>query len=361
MEFGLSSEQSLLQDSVTRYLSEQWPLDEIRKVASGEVSDASVWQGLTDLGIPGLLISEANGGLGLGNLDAAVVAEALGYHVTPSPFISSAVIAPVALQAAGQCEDLLGTVATGATRIGVALAEGIAARVDAGLTADGLTLNGKSLFVLDSEADYYLVATSDHKLFLVSADATGLSRSPLPTIEKTRSTCELTYSNVTAQLVSEDASVFNAAWNAGLVALAADTLGAAQSALDQAVAYAMQREQFNRVIASFQAVKHMCAEMTASLEPCRAMVWYAAHALDEMTEEAGMMASHTKAHLSETGQAVTRTATEVHGGMGFTDLVGLHYWFKRVGFNRQILGSPELLRQRAFQLQDFSVSQGSSE
>ena len=356
MEFGLSSEQSLLQDSVTRYLSEQVPLDKVRKVASGEVSDADIWRGLAGLGIPGLLVSEANGGLGLGSLDAALVAEALGYHVTPSPFISSAVIAPVALQAAGQSEHLLGAVAAGEARIGVALTEGIGARAGAGLTAEGSTLNGKSLFVLDSDADHYLVATSDRKLFLVPAGAAGLSRSPLQTIETTRSTCELTYGNVRAQLISDDPAVFNKAWNAGLVALAADTLGAAQSALDQAVAYAMQREQFNRVIASFQAVKHMCAEMAASLEPCRAMVWYAAHALDEIPEEADMMASHAKAHLSETGQSVTRTATEVHGGMGFTDLVGLHYWFKRAGFNRQMLGSPELLRQRAFQLQDFAVS-----
>lgn len=347
MEFGLSSEQSLLQDSVTRYLSEQLPLDEVRKVASGDVNDAAVWQGLADLGIPGLLVSEANGGLGLGSLDAAVVSEALGYHVTPSPFLSSAVIAPVALQTAGRCEDLLGSVATGELRIGAALAEGIGARADAGLTANGNTLNGKSLFVLDVDADQYLVATSDRKLYLVAADAAGLSRSPLSTIEKTRSTCELNFSNVDATLVSEDPGVFDKTWDAALVAVAADTLGTAQSALDQTVVYAMQREQFNRVIASFQAVKHMCAEMAAELEPCRAMVWYAAHALDEIPEEATMMACHTKAHLSEVGQFVTRTSTEVHGGMGFTDLVGLHYWFKRAGFNRQILGSPELLRERA--------------
>ena len=141
--------------------------------------------------------------------------------------------------------------------------------------------------------------------------------------------------------------------DAGRVLLAADSLGAGQAMIEKAVDYAGQREQFNRVIASFQAVKHMCAEMAAALEPCRSMVWYAAHALDELPDEALMMASHTKAHLSEVGQFVTRTATEVHGGMGFTDLVGLHYWFKRAGFNRQIMGSPEWLRERAFQQQDL--------
>ena len=98
MEFGLSSEQILLQDSVNRFLTEQVPLDVVRKIATDDSSDANCWGGLTDLGIPGLLISEANGGLGLSSLDAAVVSELLGYHVTPSPFISSSVIAPVQVQ-----------------------------------------------------------------------------------------------------------------------------------------------------------------------------------------------------------------------------------------------------------------------
>lgn len=355
MEFGLSSEQILLQDSVNRFLAEQVPLDVVRKIATGESSDADAWGGLTDLGIPGLLISEANGGLGLSSLDAAVVSELLGYHVTPSPFISSAVIAPALMQAAARREDLLGAVATGETRIGIALAEGIGARNDAGLAVEGGKLSGKSLFALDADADYYLVASGAQAIYLVDASASGLSRSSLTTVDRTRSTCELTYDKVDAELISEDPDVFRVALDAGLVSLSADTLGASQCALDQAVTYAGQREQFNRVIASFQAVKHMCAEMVAGLEPCRSMVWYAAHALDEIPEESTMMASHTKAHLSEVGQFVTRTSTEVHGGMGFTDLVGLHYWFKRAGFNRQLLGSPELLRERAARVQGLAA------
>jgi len=95
----------------------------------------------------------------------------------------------------------------------------------------------------------------------------------------------------------------------------------------------------------------MCAEMAAHLEPCRALVWYAGHALSEVAEEAHLTACHAKAHLAEVGTFVGRTATEVHGGMGFTDLLGLHYWFKRLGFNRQALGGPELVREEAAQAQ----------
>ena len=132
---------------------------------------------------------------------------------------------------------------------------------------------------------------------------------------------------------------------------AADTLGAAQCMLDQAVAYSLERKQFNRAVGSFQAVKHMCAEMASQLEPCRAFVWYAGHAFDEGTDDAALTACHAKAHLAEVGQFVAKTSTEVHGGMGFTDLVGLHYWFKRIGFNRQMLGSPEAARHEAAVLQ----------
>ena len=123
--------------------------------------------------------------------------------------------------------------------------------------------------------------------------------------------------------------------------------------LEKSIAYAKERKQFNRVIGSFQAVKHMCSEMAAELEPCRSLIWYSAHALNALPEEARLMACHAKAHLSEVTQFVARTATEVHGGMGFTDLLGLHYWFKRIGFNRQLLGSPELVREEAARVQGW--------
>lgn len=111
--------------------------------------------------------------------------------------------------------------------------------------------------------------------------------------------------------------------------------------------------QFGRPIGSFQAVKHMCAEMAAELEPCRAMMWYAAHAFDEIAGEARLTACHAKAHVSEVGTFVARTSTEVHGGIGFTDELGLHLWFKRIGANRQLLGGPDLVREEAAKLQQL--------
>ena len=141
--------------------------------------------------------------------------------------------------------------------------------------------------------------------------------------------------------------------DAGRVMLAADTLGAAQPMFDQAVAFAKERVQFGRVIGCFQAVKHTFADMVTVLEPCRALVWFAAHAQDALPDEARLAALQAKAHLDDVGRDVARMATEVHGGMGFTDLLGLHYWFKRIGFNRQMLGTPERCRDEAAVVQGW--------
>ena len=351
MDFGLSEEQTLFQDTLNSFLAEQAGLDRVRRIAGGEEPADALWAELVGLGVSALLVPEEHGGVGLKPLDAAIAAECLGHHATPSPFLGSAVMAPTALLLAGGQGGRLERLAAGELRIGVALGEAIAARADAGVSAVGGQLNGKALYALDCGADEYLVADSASGLHLVAAE--DLQHRPLATVDKTRPTGELVFHNSRATPLSADPAHFEAVLDAGRVMLAADTLGAAQNMLDQAVAYAKEREQFNRPIGSFQAVKHMCAEMAAHLEPCRAMVWYAGHALSEVPEEAHLTACHAKAHLAEVGTFVARTATEVHGGMGFTDLLGLHYWFKRIGFNRQALGAPELVREEAARAQQL--------
>lgn len=352
MEFGLSEEQTLLVDSTKRFLTDQVSLDVVRAVAAGEQSDKNIWAGLTDLGIPALLVPEADGGVGLKAIDAALVAEALAYHVTPGPFVPSSTMAVTALKDSPQ-QALLGEIASGNCRVGIAFSEALGARDKAGIQVNGGKLSGTAIFVLDQDADYFLIASADQKLYLVAAS--DVSIKTLTTVDKTRSTCELTLDGTNAELISDNPTKFTDVLDMGRVMLAADTLGAAQSMIDQAVAYAKQREQFDRPIATFQAVKHMCAEMAAHLEPCRSFVWYAAHALDELPDEARLVACQVKSHTSEVGKFVAKTSTEVHGGMGFTDLVGLHYWFKRIGFNRQILGTPEALREEAARLQGLAA------
>jgi len=360
MEFGLSQEQEFLNDTLTRFLTEHAGLPRARKFADGgERRAQDLWRGLIEIGVPGLCIAEAHGGVGLSILDAATAAQALGNAIAPVPFIATAALVPRAIARAGTADqqaEWLPRLAAGEIIAGAAISEaGSGAREGATVTAQSGRLSGKALFVIDFEADVYLVADATRRLYLIDANAKGLTRRPLTTIDKTRPIGELVFDGATAQLLpgSEDPAVLADALDTGRVLLASDTLGAAQNMLNQAVTYSLGREQFGRPIGSFQAVKHMCAEMAAGLEPCQALVWYAAHAVDSIPGEARLTACHAKAHITEVGKFVAKTATEVHGGMGFTDLLGLHYWFKRIGLNRQLLGSPERLREEAARLQNL--------
>jgi alkylation response protein AidB-like acyl-CoA dehydrogenase len=360
MEFGLSKEQELLQDSVGRLLDRNASLERVKRfVNDNETRAADVWAGLCDLGIPGMLIDEQLGGIGLSLLDAALVAETLGSRVAPAPFIATVAMVPIAVAQAGsdaQRSRWLPALAEGSIVAGAAVTEAVSSRQGARVQSAGSRLNGRALFVLDFEADLYLVADQRRALYLVEANSAGLKRQALTTIDKTRRVGALVFDNVVGDLLplSSDPEVCARVIDAGRVMLVADTLGAAQTMLTRAVEYSKGRVQFGRPIGSFQAVKHMCAEMAAELEPCRAMMWYAAHAFDEIASEARLTACHAKAHVSEVGTFVARTSTEVHGGIGFTDELGLHLWFKRIGVNRQLLGGPDLLREEAAKLQQLA-------
>jgi alkylation response protein AidB-like acyl-CoA dehydrogenase len=359
MEFDLSDDQKMMQESINRTLERVTPLERVRKAAGREPYAADVLKPLVELGVPGILIAEEYGGLGLGLLDAVLAAEALGRHVAPVPFVASSVMAPLALLGAGtesQKRNYLSGLATGERIAGVAISEQASgARDKSGVTAKAGKLSGKTMFVLDfAGADIFIVADTFAGLHIVDAKAKGLEKTTLATIDATRTIGELAFDSVAAEPLSSGnpAATLDRMIDAGRIILAADTLGAGGRMIEKAVAYAKERKQFGRVIGSFQAVKHLCAEMIAELEPCRALIWYAAYAYDEFPEQSRKMSAHAKAHTSEVGTFVARTATEVHGGMGFTDLLGLHYWFKRIGFNRQTLGGPEKARH------DAAVAQG---
>jgi alkylation response protein AidB-like acyl-CoA dehydrogenase len=363
VDFALSEEQRLLAGTLRRFLEEECPVTRVRELVADEPGrEGGTWKALCELGVGGLLVPEQHGGSGLGLLDAAVAAETLAWGVAPSPFLTSAVMVPVALRTAGSAQQQarwLPRLAAGACRIGVAATELVSRRDGAGVELRGGRLHGLALMVLDAvDADHFLVPLEEGRsLALVEAQAAGLACTGLRTIDRTRGFAELHFDGVpVAEWVAEPGGAGEASrrmLDAGRVVLAADILGASGRALELAVAYAMQRRQFDRVIASFQAVKHMCAEMAAELEPARSLVWYAAHAFDAVPDEASLMAAHAKAHLSEVGPFIVRTATEVHGGIGFTDEQNLHYWFKRVGVDRQLLGSPEALREEAARVQGW--------
>ena len=360
MYFGLSEEQKSLEENINRFLVDNASLDVIKAVANGDIEKADeIHRGIIDLGLSGLVVPEEYGGLGLNMLFATVVSAALGSGTAPVPFAGSYIMAPLAINLAGddaQKNMWLPKIAGGECVIGVGLSEYVGAREDAGIEFSNGKLSGRSLFLIDGKnADGYLLANKSGELFLLDSSNPGIEITELVTVDKTRVSVELVMENVEAEVLpgSNDKTVIEKVLDAGRLMIAADTVGAAQVMLNKSVAYSLERKQFGRLIGSFQAVKHMCAEMAAELEPCHSMIWHAAHCQDNVPEEARLMACQTKAHVSEVGKQVSKTATEVHGGMGFTDELGLHYWFKRIGLNRQLLGSPELIREEAGRLQGF--------
>jgi len=137
------------------------------------------------------------------------------------------------------------------------------------------------------------------------------------------------------------------------VGLAADALGGAEQVLDMAVAYAKTREQFGRPIGSFQAMKHMAAEMVADIEPSRSLLWYAAHAQDARPREASRAASMAKASLCDIYARSSNRAVQMHGGIGFTWEHDLHFWFKRAKWNELAFGDPSFHRERVAALGGF--------
>lgn len=362
MEFGLSDEQKMLAESLNGFLKTRSPLDAIRKIAAaGAGFDAGLWSGLVEQGIAGLMVPEQHGGLGLTMLDAAVAAEALGYGAAPVAFAGSLVMAPLALRLSGspsQQDDWLPRIAMGEVRVGMAFAGWGGQTGKASVTLVGDKLSGAVDGALDAGgATHLIVVLPDGRMALADARGSGVTSTLRKSLDMTRPVTDLTFDK--AKIILLDAAndpraAATKVLDAGRIMLAADTLGAGQSMIDQAVAYAKERVQFGRTIGSFQGVKHTLADLVTVFEPCRSLVWYAAHAQDAVPEDARLTALQAKAHLGDVGRDVARLTTEVHGGMGFTDLLGLHFWFKRIAHDRQMLGGPERCRDEAAVVQGWA-------
>ena len=362
MEFALTLEQRQFDDSLRGFLADRLPMAQLRALAEqGSGYDEGLWQGLSELGLHGLLVPERFGGAGLRLLDAALAAEALGNAAAPVPFIGTAMATLAFNHSASEAQqdDYLPQIAAGEARFAVAFAGSVGQTGSAQATLDGDRLTGRIAAVMDAGAPtHLLVYLRDGTAAVLPADAPGVSRRMQRSLDRTRPVTDISFDSAPAEHLNAANAPLAAArrvLDAGRVLLAADTLGAAQHMLDHAVAYAKERVQFGRIIGSFQGVKYMLADCVTMLEPCRGMMWYAAYAQDALPDEARLTALHAKAHIGDVGRDVARMTTEAHGGMGFTDLLGLHYWFKRISFNRQMLGGPERCREEAAELQGWTL------
>jgi alkylation response protein AidB-like acyl-CoA dehydrogenase len=346
MDFGLSEEQSLFQQTLGRWLGDRVPLERVRAVMESKSGfDTGLVRELAEQGATGIMIPAEFGGAELGLLDAALAAEELGAAVAPLNFHSACVMAPLALLAGGSAEQKrrwLPPIAGG---------EAVVSFVVGAPPRSGNRISGRALYVPDAHAaEAFVVCAGGTELLLLPRDTPGVAVEALSTIDDTRRLGELVLDDVPvddSMRLACDAAAIERILDAGRIALAADALGAAERALERAVAFSLERKQFERVIGSFQAVKHMSAETAADLEPLRSLVWYAAFAWDQRREDAPAVAANVKAHAGDVGVRATTTCVQVFGGMGFTWECDAHLWFKRAGFDRQMLGGPSEMRARA--------------
>jgi len=340
MDFEFSEEQEALRATVRRFLAEQAPIQPYVRDLYGDVRGTTdaVWKGLAELGATGLLIPEAHGGAGMGMVDIGVVLEELGRAIHPGPFLSSAVAAVSALTATGGADDLLPLIADGSLVATIALVENDGRdwrRV--ATTAAGGTVSGQKAFVPDAvAADMLLVTARDGRdlgLFAVESGAPGLEVTPLASVDGSRSWATVTFDKTPARpLCDGDATQAVAeVVDRLLVAYATDGLGAAEAALELAVAYAKERVQFDRPIGSSQAVQHLCADMLQALELGRAGAYYALWACDAAPPgERHRAAVMAKAFASDAFPRIGASAIQVFGGVGFTWEHDIHLFYKRL-------------------------------
>ncbi|WP_299559409.1 acyl-CoA dehydrogenase family protein [uncultured Sulfitobacter sp.] len=351
MDFTLSEEQTMIAEAFRGQLTRDVTLDVIRtQAALGQAgkspTDQGLWQQLTEMGLPGLLIDDTYGGAGLGMLEAVVVGQELGRAAAPVPFAATCVMAPLAITASAEVEQhktWLTQIAAGEMRVGVALGADM-------LQVDSGRISGHARFVFDAGGATHFLLETGGVFYLVEAHASGVYLTLERPFDPLQSLGHLALDTVPATPLS-GVSV-DRVTEAGRIALAAQTIGACEFLLDASVEYAADRVQFGRPIGSFQAIKHMCAEMAAQLYPAISLVWYAGYVFDKDAARSPLNSLLAKALADEAGRFISRTAIEVHGGMGYTDLQGLHYWYKRAAFNRNLLGNPEELRQ------DIAAMQG---
>jgi len=292
----------------------------------------SAWQSLVDLGITALLVPEPLGGMAGNMTDIGVVMEELGRAVYPGPCWASCVGATSAAASFG-LSALLHALADGSQVATLALEEpgrSFTAWQQARLHVDNGRLYGDKVRVPDAVGAHQLFVTTDNGVYLVPADAAGLDITATDCIDGTRRFADARFEAVVGRRVGANEQLAPIV-DRMLVALCADGLGAAQRALELAVAYACERRQFGQRIGSFQAIQHLCADMLQQVELARAGLHYALWAQDAGdAREAHRAAVMCKAYVAEAFPRIGATAIQIFGGAGFTWEYDIQLYYKRL-------------------------------
>jgi alkylation response protein AidB-like acyl-CoA dehydrogenase len=360
-----AEDRTALTDSLHRLLADKCTEADVRRtMETDDGYDPALWTALAEMGVVGLIVEEEYGGVGAGPVELERVTEESGAALLCGPLISSGVLAAGLIQALGDGAAktrLLPGIADG-SRIATAALTGPrggwdrkSVSVVASPAGDGWTLNGVAGFVTDGQiADVILVAArvgDDIGAFEIEAGAAHLALKPLPTFDHTLRLAELTFADVAARRIgSGDAwPAIERALGLARVALAGEQAGAAKRALEFTVDYAKTRAQFGRLIGSFQAIKHMAADLLLESESAISAARNAAAKLAEGAEDAPAAISLAAFACADAFSKVTADAVQMHGGIAFTWAHPAHLYLRRARADAQLFGTPAAERERYLQ------------
>ena len=369
MSVALTREQRDLREAVADLMAKRSPETEVRRLMADDIGyDPAVWSELASMGLLGMAIPEEFGGSGAGRVELAVVAEQMGRALLCAPYLSTAVLTAnliLAVDDTAEQADVLPRIAAGALITAVAFAEAGSARPPevpqtfAVAGGDGWQLTGIKTYVLDTAiADrFYVYARTDSgpAIFAVDRSAPGLQISESSTVDHTRKQGTLRLAGTPARLIGSPdygASALADTLDAAAVALVAEQAGGALQAMRMAAEYARTRFQFGRAIGSFQAVKHMCADMLLEAESALSAARHVAAAFDAQAPDRHTDLALAQAYCSDAYVFVAATNIQVHGGIGFTWEHPAHLYLRRARTDAQLFGDPAWHRERYVRLRE---------
>ncbi len=379
MALFYDDDQSMLADSASQFMAEEGSIKkQLRHWRDRDCKDGfghELWKQFGEMGFTGILVSEEDGGLGMGNVEAGIVLEEIGRNLTPSPFLTSSILAATALGQGNN--DLRGRylpgLISGEHVFAVAIDEGAKHRPEriktkAEKSGNGFKLNGQKDFVIHGvSADMMIVAArtsgSDDDndgitLFAVPKDVSGLSQDAVRLVDSSMAThakfdnVELDGDAVIGE-VDGGREVLNKMLNAGRVGAAAESVGVSAGSMDMTVDYLKQRKQFGKLIGEFQALQHRAAHLYSEVEIARAAVIKAQQLLDAGAESAELMVSVAKAKAGTTSNLSVREGVQMHGGIGMTDEYDIGLYMKRDRALAEFLGDANYHTERVAQLSGY--------
>jgi alkylation response protein AidB-like acyl-CoA dehydrogenase len=348
MDFDFTEDQESLRDAVRRWVDKGFGFERRHAIAKSGGKTREVYAELAELGLTGLVVPEAHGGMGFGAVDAMVVGEELGRGLVNAPFAQGALIAPVLLAAAPDAVQAqwLPKIADASALVVLAHQERAAryrlnhVTTTATQQGEAWTLSGaKSIVPAGDEADAFVVpariagavdAAQGIGLFLVARQAQGLAVRGYPTQDGARA-AELTLAATPATLITADGlPALETAVDWGIAALCAEGVGVMDTLVAMTVEYMNTRKQFGVAIASFQALRHRIADVKMQLELARSMSYFATLKLGEPAPQRRRALAQAKVQLGQSMRFVGQQCIQLHGGIGVTDEYAGSHYFKRL-------------------------------